>query len=483
VRPTAGTTPEPRAHGASSATIATGSARLFWAQVVGNAGLFVGLLLIARALGPSGRGTVAFITVTSLLVAWIARFGVGEATVVFFARRPSERATLFGNIVFFAGTAGSVGAAIVCTVLALVPSLRPAGLGNTELAALGVSVVGATFADAGYKFVLASSRFRLHARVTMATSWMYAALIATLWAAFGLTPARAAFAWGSVHAVRAIVLLAASARAIGVRAPNLSLFTDCLRFGLRAWVGSLADNLNFRIDQIIVALIASEATLGIYAVAVNAFEVLLYLPGGAATALLPLVAGSAQPLRGERTLHAFRSVVFVTSAGLAVAAVLGPFLLPLVFGSAYANSVTPFLLLLPGALGAVLLAIFTNALVASSAPGLSSLGPLASLFVGLALDFALIPSFGASGAAAAATAAFFAGGVTAVLAYKTRDRFRWRDLVVPQRGDLDILAALFAALPRRQPAAVDVAPRPAATALGLSGRPTGSETLSRDELG
>jgi O-antigen/teichoic acid export membrane protein len=469
---------------ASTPTVATGSARLFWAQVVGNAGLFVGLLLIARALGPTGRGTVAFITVASMLVAWIARFGVGEATVVFFARRPADRPALLANIALLAGTAGAVGAAAVCTVLVLVPSVRPSGLGNAELIALGVSVVAATFADAGYKFVLAASRFRLHARVTMTTSWMYAVLIATLWAAFGLTPARAAFAWGSVHAVRAVVLLSASARAVGVRAPNLPLFNDCLRFGVRAWVGSLADNLNFRVDQIIVALIASEATLGIYAVAVNAFEVLLYLPGGAATALLPLVAGSAQPMRGERTLHAFRSVTFVTSAGLAVAALLGPFLLPLVFGSAYADSVTPFILLLPGALGAVLLAIFTNALVASSAPGLSSLGPLVSLFVGVALDFALIPPFGASGAAAAASAAFFAGGATAVLTYRTRDRFRWRDLVVPQRGDLDVVRALFAALPRRQPVPKGhVAPRPAATALRAPGVSPRDEALSRDELG
>lgn len=450
---------------ASTPTVAKGSARLFWAQVVGNAGLFVGLLLIARALGPTGRGTVAFITVASMLVAWIARLGIGDATVVFFARRPAARPTLLANIALFAGMAGTVGAAAVCTLLALVPDLRPSGIGNLELAALGFSVVALTFADAGYKVVLAASRFRLHARVTMTTSWMYAALIAIIWGTFGLTPARAAFAWGTVHVVRAVVLLSASVLAVGLRSPDFSLFDDCLRFGVRAWIGSLADNLNFRVDQIIVALIASEATLGIYAVAVNAFEVLLYLPGGAATALLPLVAGSSQRLRGERTLHAFRSVAFVTTASMAVAALLGPFLLPRVFGSDFEGAVTPFLLLLPGALGAVLLAIFTNALVASSAPGLSSLGPLVSLFVGLALDFALIPPFGASGAAAAATAAFFAGGATALLAYRTRDRFRWRDLVVPQQGDLEIVRALFASLARRRPAATaDAAPRPATTA-------------------
>jgi O-antigen/teichoic acid export membrane protein len=442
---------EPPTGVASTATVATGSARLFWAQVVGNAGLFVGVLLIARALGPSGRGTVAFISVTSLLLAWIARFGVGEATVVFAAQRPRTRPVLLANILVFAATASSVSAALVCGALVLAPSVRPPGLGGAELTALGLSVLAAALADAGYKFVAGCSRFRLHALVTTTTSWAYAVGIAVVWAAFGLTAARAAFAWAAVHGLRALVLFSASALAVGLRPPGLSLLGDSMRFGLRAWVGTLADDLNFRVDQIILAVIASEAALGIYAVAVNAYEVLLYLPGAAATALVPLIAGSPRGMRAERTLHAFRSVALVTAASAVVAALLGPALLPIAFGSSFDGSVVPFLLLLPGVLGALLLAIFTSALVASSAPGLSSLGPLASLFVGLALDFALIPPFGASGAAAAASAAFIAGGMTAVLAYRTRELFRWRELVLPRRGDLEILRALVAALPRRRP--------------------------------
>jgi O-antigen/teichoic acid export membrane protein len=155
-------------------------------------------------------------------------------------------------------------------------------------------------------------------------------------------------------------------------------------------------------------------------------------------------------MRAERTLHAFRSVALVTAASVVVAALFGPVLVPIAFGSSFEDSVVPFLLLLPGVLGALLLAIFTNALIASSAPGLSSLGPIASLFVGLALDFALIPAFGASGAATAASTAFLAGGATALFSYRSRERFRWRDLVQPRRGDLDILRALVAALPRRR---------------------------------
>ena len=84
---------------------------------------------------------------------------------------------------------------------------------------------------------------------------------------------------------------------------------------------------------------------------------------------------------------------------MAVAAILGPFVLPAVFGDAFDESIIPFLWLLPGTLGYATSTVFSNALVGSSSPGLSSLGPIVSLAVGFALDLALIPRYGATGAA------------------------------------------------------------------------------------
>jgi Na+-driven multidrug efflux pump len=81
--------------------------------------------------------------------------------------------------------------------------------------------------------------------------------------------------------------------------------------------------------------------------------------------------------------------------------------------------------------------------MASSAPGLSSLGPLVSLVVGVALDFVLIPRFGASGAAAAASVAFLAGGAVALAVYARRSPFAWQALLRPRRGDLDVFRALL----------------------------------------
>ena len=425
-----------------------GPALLFWAQIVGNSGLFVGLLLVTRALGPSGRGSVAFLTVTALVTAWIARLGVTEATVVFAARRPQQRSALLTNSLSFSTLMGLVGAVVVCGTLWLVPAARPNGVGAVELWVLAASIVAACLADAGYRFMLGCSRFRTHALVTAVTSWMYPLLAVLLWATFGLTVALGLAIWAATQAMRAAALFwVAIRREGGLGRPSFGLLHETISFGVRAWVGTLADSLGFRIDQILLALIASETALGFYVVAVNLSEILLYFPGAVSTALLPLAARSAEGPRLDQTLRAFRSASYVTLASIVVSAAIVPPLIPLVFGASFHASATPFLLLLPGLIGFTAMIVFCNALIASSLPTQYSIPPTLCFIVGIALDFALIPFFGASGAAAAASAGYLAAGVSAALIYRARAPFRLLELVVPQSGDFAVLRTL-APVPR-----------------------------------
>jgi O-antigen/teichoic acid export membrane protein len=423
-------------------SIASGSAPLFWAQVIGNAGLLMAVVPIARELGPTGRGTVAFITVTAIIAATLARLGVTEATTVFCARRPAQRPALLTNLLLSVSAAALVAAVVVCGTLELVPRLRPPGIGNAELAVLAGAMFASGLADAGYMFVLGCSRFRLHALVTATAAWLYAGSMWLLAITGEITVVHATLIWVASQAAKAAVLLIASVRAEGLARPEPRLLRESLAFGVRAWIGTLSTAFNERLDQILVALLASETVLGIYATAVNAFDVLLYLAAAAATAMVPLVARADPALRTGRVLAAFRAVTLVTAGGIAVAAAAGPELIRLVFGAGFHDSAAPFLWLLPGALGFAALALFSSALVASSAPGRSSAGALVSLLLGTALDFVLVPPLGASGAAIAASAGLLAGGALSLVLYRRLSPFALRALVMPELGDADLLRAL-----------------------------------------
>lgn len=423
-----------------------GSVLLFWSKVAGNLGFFVAVLILARAVGPAGRGTIAFIAVTAFVAARLAGLGMGEATAVFVARRPEARAPLLANaVLFMLGSALAV-AAVACGALVALGEKRPAGIGGRELAVVAAATLVSALGDAGYVFLLGSGRLRAVALITASASWLYPLSLAALWATFGLTVLRAALSWVATESVRALAYVGQSKRGLPLARPHPGLLVEAVRFGSRAWVGSLARFLNFRTDQLLMGFLTSEAALGIYAVAVNASEVLLYLPAAAATALLPAAARSEAATRTEQALRAFRSATVVTAAAALVGALLGPLLLPLLFGAAFAGSVTPFFWLLPGAFGFAATAVFSYALVAGSSPGLSSIGPLVSLTLGVALDVVLIPRFGASGAAAAASAAFLAGGCAALAVFRRRNPFAWRSLLLPRRDDLMVFRALAAPL-------------------------------------
>jgi O-antigen/teichoic acid export membrane protein len=429
---------------AKKGTFASDSLILLASQISNNSGYFVAVLILARGLGPTGRGTIAFITVTALMTGKLSKLGLSQTTAVFAAQRPAERRELLSNLLLFSAVTAACGGALVAAAL-LVTDAAPAGVGDAQLALIVAGAVAASLWDES--FLLGCGRLRQLSVRTATGGWIYALLLGLVWSIHGLTVGSAAVAWVLGQAMVAALLHWAPLREFGLVRPSPGLLRRSVRFGLRAWPGTVSSVLNVRFDQILMGLISTEAALGIYAVAVNASELLLYLPTVIAMTLLPRIAREDPAAGVERALPAFRAAVLFGAVSIAVAAAVGPLLLPLIFGDAFQPSVSPFLLMLPAVIGYSAMSIFTNALLASSSPGLSSLGPIVSLAVGTALDFALIPAHGASGAAVATTVAFAAAGVTSLLLYRRQAGFAWGSLV-PGRSDVGTLWHLSGVLLR-----------------------------------
>jgi O-antigen/teichoic acid export membrane protein len=440
--PVAGARAEPQ-----PVSVARGSILFLGSSVVGAGGFFVASVLLARLLGPSGRGTVAFMTVTALLTARVVKFGVGQATVVMAAQRPQARAKLLSNLLAFSFTASLAGVVIVVGGM-YVLDLYPAGLEAEHLALLAAAIVAASLVDDN--FLIGCGRMREAAAISASGGWLCAIAVAAALAIGGLTVESAVIAWTAAHLAWAALLAVVGLRAVGASLPSVRLFVDSIHFGARAWGGSVSQFLNARADQLLVGIIATDVTLGVYVVAVNAAEILLFLPNAIATSLLPALARDRALAATERTLRAFRSTLVLTLASIAATGAFGWFLIPVLFGPEFRDSVGPFLWLLPGALGYAALSIFTDALLAARAPGLSSVSRAVALGAGLALDLALIPVFGASGAAAAASAAFLAGGATAAALYRRANRFRWSQIVPTHRDVVFLRLVAARAVPRLQ---------------------------------
>lgn len=425
---------QPRAAG-----VGRDSALLLAAQLSSNIGYFVAVLLLARGLGPEGRGALGFLTVTAMLVARTAKVGLSETTTVWAARTPDRRGALLTNLLLFSSAAALVLGALVATVLLVLPDARPSRLTDLHLLLFVVACSAASVCDTG--FLLGCGDVRPLALRIATGGWFYAAALAVLAIGPGLDLTGALAAWAASQALLALVLHAASFRRYGRCGPDRGLLLASVRFGARAWAGTLSFHVNSRADQVLMGFLTTEAVLGYYAIAVNASELLLYLPAAVSTALLPAVARQRTPEDAEWTLRVFRCSLLVGVGSSLIAGLLGPALLPLAFGHDFVPSVAPFLLLLPGVAGFAAMTLFTSALLGLGAPGRSSVGPLTAAVVGLAFVLALVPRYEAAGAAVAASVALLCGGAVSLLLFRGHVPFR-ASLLVPRPSDAVSLAGL-----------------------------------------
>ncbi len=415
---------------------------LLIANVIGNAGFFVGALILARSLGPSGRGVMAFFVVSALLGSRLVSLGINDAAAVFAAKYPERRAAVLCNAALVGTVSGILGGGLFVCVLALVKTLLPKGVDSTMLALLVGGICASTLSTGATGYLRGCGRFRAYGLITAMMPWLYALGLVGIWVGPGIDVRRAAAVWLGFAVVTAIVSLVAAIRVDGLAKPERRLVRESMAFGVRGWVGSLAGILNARVDQIIIGLITTEAVLGLYSVSVNVSEVLLYLPNATATALLPAILQSAPEFRLAQTLMVFRRLTVMTFIGVVAAMCVGVPLIPIVFGSAFKGSTLPFVILLPGGLGYGALVVAEAALYAAGSPGRASLGVVVALCVGVVLDLILVPPYGASGAAIAATAAFAAGGAAGMAFFRRTSPFFWRDA---RPGRSDFVAVIRAA--------------------------------------
>jgi O-antigen/teichoic acid export membrane protein len=420
--------------------VASSSLLFLTSTVVASAGYFAATLILARQLGPGGRGTVAFATLSILAISRLARLGVPEAATVQAASSIAGRPVLLANQLVFAVFASALISAVLASFLFLF-DLHPAGVtaGMIWTVCLG-AILNAVVETLG-AFLVGCGRRRIYALLGPLLGVGWPVGVVALWVTGQLGTTQSVLAFDAPLVVAVSVGLGAALSQGGIGRPHVGELRASLRLGFPAWVGSLAMFFNYRLDQFLLGVISSAAQLGVYSVAVNVSEVLLYAGNAAAVAVTPAVARSVPAVGAAMALRVTRGLAAVTVAATVVAIAVGPFVIPTVYGNRYRDALTPYVILAAGSVGWTISVILSGALLGARASRLSSFGSVAALGVSLVLDVALIPTYGATGAAIATTAGFAAAGATAGFAFLRRSGAPISELI-PGPDDVRTLAGL-----------------------------------------
>jgi O-antigen/teichoic acid export membrane protein len=398
---------------------------------------FVSVLIVARALGPSGRGHVAFLTTIAVLSSNAALFGVQEAHANFAAAEPHRRRALATNSVLLSLVFGGACAGLLSVLIVAFPGFadEPWTLLGPALAAIPLLILQTYLqflVSADYSFGMYN------------LSWLITPLIVVvvngILAAFDRLSVGLAFGnWVAAQGVATLLLLAFVARrSAGFGRPDGGLVRRALRFGLKTHFGRLMMFGNYRADQWFVGAMAGSRELGLYSVAVAWSEVLFYLPTALVIVQRPYLVRAAPADAGRHAARVFRAATLLTAL-LAVGLIaLAPVLCVTVFGSSFRGAVDDLRVLLVGAFGIVAVKQLGNALTAQRRPGLASIAAVIAFAASLLLDVILIPDHGGLGAAAASAISYTLGGVIVVTLFVRVFGARVADLV-PRGRELPLL--------------------------------------------
>lgn len=399
---------------------------------------FLASTLIARALGPEGKGLYTLPAVAAGIAVTLGAAGLEHAHV-HLAARGVPLPTLWANASVAAGALGALCWVVAAVIWAVAPGVFGGVPVAWVVAAMGLVPVllGNLFR---WNLLQLDHRVVTAARATVAGVAAHVVVVAGLVAAHALTPFRVVALMWLANGVTWLLLRRAGGRA-GLRGAAVCGrdLRRALAFGLRAHAGIVFVFLLFRVDQVMVGRMLGFEALGIYALAVALAEVLWIASDPIAQALLPhqVRAGASR----DRALasEAARVCLLVAATGGVVAWLAAPWAVELLYGPAFAGAVWPFRLLLPG------VAIFAGyrpmhaVLLKEGRPVLASVLGGGALLANVVLNLVLVPEMGVAGASIGSSVAY--GGLVLAYAAITRGPDAGWAALLPRPSDVALLAS------------------------------------------
>jgi O-antigen/teichoic acid export membrane protein len=393
-------------------------------------------VVVARSLGPYGKGLLYIVTLVAQTVASFGGLGLGSAAIYYLGRGENRRAV----VSTLTGAGLGLGAIYVLVCLAATDLLRRYVFKDVGPGILLVSyvLVPAVLLKLFYEMLLvAEHRFEEYNGALLLYYGVRASGMALLLVVFH------AGAFGAI-ALEASLLVSV-ATWLGWRVSRHGRFTPridrpvlrrLLSYGLKGHAGTVAQQINLRAGMYVLAAVSGSGAVGVYSVSVLLAEVIWYIPNSVGTVFFPRISSASREEANRMTPLVCRNTFFVTLAGAVGMAVLGGAFIRLLYGAAFASARDGLLLLLPGVALLSLGKILMRYSMGIGKVLYATYASVAGLLIGVPMLFVLVPRFGFRGAAVASSLAYTADACVNALFYLRASGGRVRDLVWPQAGDL-----------------------------------------------
>jgi O-antigen/teichoic acid export membrane protein len=363
-------------------------------------------VIIARTLGPEGRGLYAVAATVGAIGVQFGNLGLHASNTYYAARDRTLLPALVGNTIVVSFAFGSLAIALAWITFFFWPNLAP-----VHGMLLILSLIWIPFGLAYLllqNLLLGIQEVRSFNKIELATKILGVTLLALVIFLIDVTVEKV-FSAGLVALIISFVWAFWRLQSHLVKAPiaSLALFKENIYYGLKAYLAAFFTFLVIRVDLLMVKYILGPEQTGYYSIAVNMADMVYMLPIIVGTILFPKLAtitSKQEKWKLTRRVALFLGLLILILASC-VTLIAEP-VVWLLFGEAFVPAVPAFRWLMPGIVVLSINTIFMNYFASIGMPLITVYSPIAACVLNILLNMQLIPLFGIVGASISSAIAY-----------------------------------------------------------------------------
>ncbi len=231
---------------------------------------------------------------------------------------------------------------------------------------------------------------------------------------------------------------------------NAAVIRDLASWGIRSQVGALTRKIASRMDLMMTNFFLTIAYAGVYSVALNWAELVLFVPMILHFVLFPYVSERPREQSIDLTNRVTRlsSLVLLVTGG--AICLLFPFMEELLYKPDYSSAIYPLIIIMPGVISMGLFRVLMGSLDGLGKPEYGSYASIVALIGTVVLNYLLIQKMGMIGAALATSVANLLAFAVVAVCYMRLSGARLSDFLLVRRRDLvHAYESVMSVLPRK----------------------------------
>jgi len=395
-------------------------------------------ILLARMLGPQGRGEYAL----ALLIPWIFimffSFGIGEATTVLIGKKRFFIEKVVKSLNFYVITTSIICFLIYFFLSDFILKIVKYNI-KIELYYLSFLVIPLTLFWGGFASVLLGlSEIKVVSwgRLLNNIAFIFLLIVFSFFLKITVQIVMIIFSLSLIIEIIYCMYFISKYTKIGI-CFEPEVLREQIKFGGKFFVSGLFNYANRRLDSLLINFFIGTYYLGIYTIAVGITENLLTLSNVLSRVIFSSSATSSNTNESSTTTDSIiRQNIFIMFLfGLILAVFVRPILVFL-YSSKFVDSIIPTLFLIPGVISLGVGLVIGYALAGYEKPEeVTKSSAIACVFT-VVLDFILIPKYKVNGAALTSTIAYTIGTVYLIVSYLKITKHSILDILILRKQDI-----------------------------------------------